>query len=80
MLEASPPEVHLLRKAQIFTITAKTVTLPNTYKDFEDVFSVENAAHLPLHKDHDHAINLVDGKQPLYGPIYNLSENELSIL
>ena len=44
---------------------------------FEDVFL---AGHLPPHKDHDHAIGLVDGKQPLYGPIYSLSENELSIL
>ena len=33
-----------------------------------------------LHKDHDHAIDLVDDKQPPYGPIYSLSENELSIL
>lgn len=39
---------------------------------------MENASHLPPHEDHDHAIDLVDGKQLSYGPIYSLSENKLS--
>ncbi len=52
----------------------------SVYNDFEYVFSTENAGHQSFHKDHDHAIDLIDGKQPLYGPIYSLSENELLIL
>ena len=64
---------------QISAATAKTVTLPKVYNDFEDVFSTDNASHLPLHEDHDHAIDLIDGKQPPYEPIYSLPENELSI-
>ena len=65
---------------QIFSATAELVTIPKAYKDFEDVFSTENSGHLPMHKDHDHAIDLVDDKQLSYGPIYSLSENELSFL
>lgn len=80
MIEGYLPEVHPSRLAQISAATAETVILPEAYKDFEDVFLVENAGHLPLHEDHDHAIDLIDGKPPPYGPIYSLSGNELSIL
>ena len=65
---------------QISAVTAKTVTLPEVYKDFGKVFSIENAGHLPFHEDNDHAIDLIDGKQPPYGPIYSLFKNELSTL
>ena len=44
------------------------------------MFPVKNAGHLPPHKDYNHTIDLVDGKQSPYGPIYSLSENEFSIL
>ncbi len=64
---------------RISTATAKTVTLSEVYNDFEDVFSIDNAGHLPLNEDHDHAIDLINGKQPPYEPIYSLSKNELSI-
>ena len=43
------------------------------------MFLVKNTGYLPLHKDHDHVINLVDGKQLFYGPIYSLTENKISI-
>ena len=66
--------------AQICSTTAKTVIISEAYNDFEDVFSTKKAGHLPLHEDHDHAIDLVDDKQQPYGPIYSFSKNELSIL
>lgn len=59
--------------AQISAVMAETFTLPKEYEDFEDDFSAENAGHLPLYKDHDHSIDLIDDEQPLYGPIYSLS-------
>lgn len=62
MIEGSPLEMHLSQRAQISSIAAETVTLPKNYKNFKDVFSVENAGHLPLYKDHYHAIHPVDGK------------------
>ncbi len=80
MIEICLFQVHFSRMAQISFTTSETVTLLEAYKDFEDVFSPENAGHLPLNEDHDHAIGLVDGKQPPYRPIYSLSENKLSIL
>ena len=54
-------------------------TLPEKMKDFADVFSKENAGKLPPLKAGDHAIEL-DGRDPPYGPIYNLSNNELAEL
>lgn len=51
--------------AQISAVTAKTITLPKGYKEFEDVFSTENASHLPFHQDHDHGIDFIDSKKPL---------------
>ncbi len=65
--------------AQILAATAKTVTQLDEYKNFKDDLSTENAGHLPLHEDHHHSINLVDGKHSFYGPIYSLFKNELSI-
>lgn len=71
-------EVYPSQRALIFSTTAKIVIFLKTYKDFRDVFSVKNASHLPLYKDHDYAIDLIDGKQLPYGLIYSLSENKLS--
>lgn len=56
------------------------VSIPEAYREFEDVFSEENANALPQHEKHDHAIDLMDERQPPHGPIYNLSETELTTL
>lgn len=73
-------KVHLSQKALIWAIINKTVVFPKDYKNFETVFSVKNAGYLPLHKYHNNAIDLIDGKKFLYKPIYSLSKNELLIL
>ena len=54
-------------KAQL---TAKVI-LPTEYKDFADVFSKQNADVLPKHSMHDLAIETKEGKQPLFGSVYN---------
>ena len=54
--------------------------IPSALSDFEDVFSLEEAATLPQNRDTDHAIEIEEGKQPPYGPLYNLSPRELRIL
>ena len=61
MIKNGPSQVHSSQIAQISTATAGTITLPETYKDFEDFFSSENADHLPIHMYHVDAVNLVDG-------------------
>lgn len=73
-------QVNLSQMVQISSTTAKFITILETYNDFQDVFFTKNARHLPMYEDHDHAIDLVDNKQPPHGPISRLSENEPSIV
>ena len=57
------------------------VRIPEEYKDLAEVFSEKKANTLPHHHGQlDHSITLEEGSKPTYGPIYNLSENELSVL
>lgn len=53
-------------------------TIPAKYSNYADVFSPEAAAELPEHTGmNDHAIELEEGKQPPYGPIYSLGPVKL---
>jgi hypothetical protein len=54
--------------------------IPTQYHNFEDVFEKKNANILPEHHPYDYAIELQDGAQPPFGPIYNLSQTELAAL
>ena len=56
-----------------------TPIIPDGLHDLGDVFSSEKAGHLPPLKEGDHAIDL-DGHDPPYSPIYNLSQRELEVL
>ena len=51
------------------------------YSDFADVFSPDLASELPKYTGiNDHTIELVDGQQSPYGPIYSLEPVELETL
>ena len=51
------------------------------YSDFANVVLKKKALVLPEHiKFNEHVINLKDGKQPFYRPIYSLDLVELEIL
>ncbi len=80
MIEGCFFQVYHSQIAQISAAISKTITLPKVYKGFEDIFSTDNASHLPISEEPDRGIVLIDGKQPPYRPIYSLSKNELSIL
>jgi len=54
--------------------------IPEEYQDFADVFSEKDAAELPPIEGRQHPIELKEGEEPPYGPIYALSETELGIL
>ena len=74
---------HPERGVQIAALIADKapVTVPAKYSDFEDVFFKESAAVLPEHTEiNTHAIDLKEGKQPPYGPIYSLGPVELETL
>ena len=74
---------HSDRGVQVAALIADEapITIPAEYSDFEDVFSKESAAVLPEHTEiNTHAIDLEEGKQPPYGPIYSLGPVELETL
>ena len=54
--------------------------LPTKYLDFEDIFNKAKASSLPDHRPYDCPIDLQPGKEPPWGPIYNLSPSELKAL
>ena len=75
------PGIHPDRAAQIASLLAEEVRIPDKYSDFANVFSEEKALVLPEHTElNEHAIDLEDGKQPPYGPIYSLGPMELETL
>lgn len=51
--------------------------IPGELRDFLDVFEAGNASLLPRHKATDHAIDIINGETPPYGPIYLLLQVEL---
>ena len=57
-----------------------TSELPTQYKEYQDVFEKNNADMLPQHHPYDCSIDLQEGTQPSFSPIYNLSQNELAAL
>ena len=55
--------------------------IPLEYADYADVFSSDLTIELPENTGiNKHAIELVEGKQPPYGPIYSLGPVELETL
>ena len=58
-----------------------TDNLPMEYRDLHEVFEdkLDHEA-LPKHQPWDHAIPIEDGKEPPFGPIYPLTEQELGVL
>ncbi len=75
--------MHPSKRAEIAHLKAnKTLTeVPSEYVDFADVFSMKLAAEFPEHTGiNNHVIELVDDRQPPYGPIYNLGPVELETL
>ncbi len=82
-LEALEPAVHLFRApplAELQLEKAPTEILLE-YADYSDVFLFDLVIELPENTGiNENAIELVEGKQPPYGPIYSLNSIELEIL
>lgn len=73
--------IHANQEAQIVLLEAKKVTIPAIYLDFTNLFSKKLAAELLERSDiNKHSIIIEPGKQPPYGPIYNLDLVKLGIL
>ena len=54
--------------------------LPEQYKSYQDVFGKKNADILPQYWPYDCTIDIEDGAQVPFGPIYNMSQDELATL
>ena len=75
------PGIYPDRAAQIAFLLAKEVRIPDKYSDFANVFLEEKPLVLPKRTElNEHAIDLEDGKQPSYRPIYSLGPIELDTL
>ena len=76
-------DVHPFWKPQISGLITKEalIKVPAKYSDFADIFSSDLACDLPKYTGiNNHAIELIDGQQPPYGPIYSLGPVELETL
>ncbi len=65
---------------RVRSVKDSPVQLPKALEKWAFLFDNESAAILPQNKATDHAINLQEGKEPPYGPLYSLSQRELEIL
>ena len=75
------PGIHPDRKAQIAFLLTNEVKIPDEYSDFTNVFSEEKVLVLSERTEfNEHVIDLEDGKQPPYRPIYSLGPVELETL
>ena len=81
LAEPTTMPIYPSRQAQVAALISEKTGIPAEYSDFSDVFSSDSAAELPEHTGiNDHSINLLDDKQPPYGPIYSLEPVELETL
>ena len=54
--------------------------VPWQYRDYQSVFNGQYSDELPPHCSFEHAIDMVEGKEAPWEPIYALSEKELEVL
>ena len=81
LAEPTTMPIHPSRQAQVAVLTSEKTGIPAKYSNFSNVFSLDSAAELPEHtRINDHPIDLLDNKQPPYGPIYSLGLVELEML
>ena len=75
------PGIHSDRAVQIASLLVKEIRILDKYSDFSDVFSEAKALVLPERIElNEHAIDLANGKQPPYKPIYSLGPVEVKTL
>ncbi len=82
-MEAPEPAIHRFRSPFLAALQQdKSPTeIPTEYTDYANVFSFNLVMELPENTGiNEHAIELVGGKQPPYGPIYSLRPVELETL
>jgi hypothetical protein len=64
----------------VFLPTGPELTVTEPYRAYGHVFLEADSESLPSHSPQNLAIELLHGRQLLWGPIYNLSKKELDTL
>ena len=73
--------IHPDKAAQIASLLAEEVKIPDEYSNFADIFSETKVLILPERINlNEHTIDLEHNKQPPYGLIYSLGPVELETL
>ena len=75
LLNLDDPNAVLVGRIGAITIQPQdnTENIPREYEDYFHLFSEKTAAKLPPHRNFDHAIDVIEGNQFPFGPIYSLS-------
>ena len=71
---------YMIYANSIIESNEKFSGLPDRYKEYQDVFEKKNVDMLPQHRPYNCGIDVQEGTQPPFGPIYSLSQNELASL
>ena len=69
-----------VKVGNVLMLVMEPPRIPAKYQVFTKVFLKKKANKLPAHRMHNHAINLEGTGDPPFGPLYNLSGNELKVL
>ena len=67
-------------RMKAYALEVEPPSIPESYLDYADVFSTENANKLPDGIRTTHAIELEPGAKPAFGPIFHLSATEVQVL
>ncbi len=76
----NPDHPHVAVAREEAGIPSEDGRIPPEFEDLKKVFSKTRAQAVPEHGPQDLTIDLVEGKEPPWGPIYNLSAKELETL
>jgi hypothetical protein len=79
-LTHSFPEVSCALAGNVLMATGPELSVPEAYRAYAGVFCKVDSKSIPSHSPQDLAAELLDGKQPPWGLIYNLSKMELNTL
>ena len=71
---------YMIYANSIIESNDKSSGLLDRYKEYKDIFEKKNADILPQHRPYDCGIDLQEGTQPPFGPIYSLLQNKLAAL
>ena len=69
-----------VKMGNVLMLVMEPPWIPTKYQVFTKIFSRKKANKLPVHRTHNHTINLDSTGDPLFDPLYNLSSNELKVL